>query len=94
MLEILHYLEIGIVTWILLGIFCIGYIGLEKDYENYKEKKNKLEEKDELISWNWPYLRTNSNGAKEYMCPHGVGHGGIHGCDGCCAHPSYKRRKK
>ena len=21
---------------------------------------------------------------REYYCPHGVGHGGVHGCDGCC----------
>lgn len=27
---------------------------------------------------------------KELMCPHGVGHGGIHGCDGCCADRSFK----
>ena len=36
-------------------------------------------------AWHWPFLRVNSNGAKEYACPHGVGHGGIHGCDGCCS---------
>lgn len=34
--------------------------------------------------WHWPFLRINSNGAREYQCPHGVGHGGIHCCDGCC----------
>ncbi len=33
--------------------------------------------------WHWPFLGINSNGAKEYACQHGVGHGGIHGCDGC-----------
>jgi len=57
--------------------------------------ENQLKENkppDDLIEWNWPYLRVNSSGAKEYMCPHGVGHGGIHGCDGCCGHESYQRR--
>lgn len=34
--------------------------------------------------WAWPFQRINSNGAKEYACVHGQGHGGIHGCDGCC----------
>lgn len=34
--------------------------------------------------WNWPFQRINLGGAKEYACPHGVGHGGLHGCDGCC----------
>lgn len=49
---------------------------------------------DPLASWDWPYLRTNFNGAKEYMCPHGTGHGGIHGYDGCCSHKSYERKLK
>lgn len=39
---------------------------------------------------------------KELMCEHGIGHGGIHGCDGCCSDPSFEiawkkffgRRKK
>lgn len=30
------------------------------------------------------------DGKKELRCPHGVGHGGIHGCDGCCADESFK----
>lgn len=34
--------------------------------------------------WHWPFQRINSNGAKEYACRHSIGHGGIHGCDGCC----------
>lgn len=34
--------------------------------------------------WHWPFLRFNFGGAKEYACPHGIGHGGTHGCDGCC----------
>ncbi len=47
---------------------------------------------DELDNWPWPYLRVNFGGDKEYMCPHGVGHGGAHCCDGCCSHPSFNRR--
>lgn len=45
-------------------------------------------------TWHWPYQRTNSNGAKEYACRHGVGHGGIHGCDGCCQDESFPRAQK
>ncbi len=45
-----------------------------------------------LKDWHWPYQRTNSSGIREYACPHGIGHGGTHGCDGCCSHPSYKNR--
>ncbi len=29
--------------------------------------------------WDWPW-----NGRGELACKHGIGHGGIHGCDGCC----------
>ena len=46
---------------------------------------------DVLKNWKWPYLRINSGGSKEYECPHGVGHGGLHGCDGCCLHKSYEK---
>lgn len=49
---------------------------------------------EELENWHWPYQRINSGGDKEYACPHGAGHGGIHGCDGCCSHPSYLRRSR
>lgn len=31
---------------------------------------------------------------KELMCEHGVGHGGMHGCDGCCKDPSFKESWK
>lgn len=41
----------------------------------------------------WAYLRTNSNGAKEYSCVHGQGHGGVHGCDGCCGAPDFPGNK-
>jgi hypothetical protein len=34
--------------------------------------------------WGWPFDRINSGGDIEYACEHGVGHGGMHGCDGCC----------
>lgn len=50
-----------------------------------KPKKNK--------KWHWPFLRINSNGAKEYACEHGVGHGGIHGCDGCCKDKNFPQEK-
>lgn len=46
----------------------------------------------ELEDWHWPYQRINSGGAREYECPHGIGHGGVHGCDGCCSHESYRSR--
>lgn len=46
---------------------------------------------EELKGWHWPYLRVNFGGDKEYACPHGIGHGGMHGCDGCCRHESFKR---
>ena len=28
----------------------------------------------------------------EYLCEHGIGHDmGVHGCDGCCSDPSFKK---
>jgi hypothetical protein len=57
-----------------------------------KKKKGPFRKpKDILNNWPWPFQRFNFGGAREYACPHGVGHGGVHGCDGCCTHPSYKR---
>ena len=50
--------------------------------------------KDELSKWRWPFLRTNFGGAAEYACPHGIGHGGVHGCDGCCSHKSFKEKRR
>jgi len=53
-----------------------------------KSKKNKKQ------PWHWPFQRINSSGAREYSCEHGVGHGGIHGCDGCCfKDPNYPGKK-
>ena len=51
---------------------------------------------DVLRDWPWPYLRTNMGGAREYVCPCGVGHGGIHGCCGnrCCGHPGFGKRRR
>lgn len=46
----------------------------------YEEAKEYQVEKP----WAWPFQRINSNGAREYACSHGIGHGGLHGCDGCC----------
>lgn len=60
----------------------------------YKEVNGIAKRLGVATNWSWPFLRVNSNGAKEYACPHGVGHGGIHGCDGCCAAPSYPKRRK
>lgn len=34
--------------------------------------------------WHWPFLRINSGGSIELECKHGIGHGGVHGCDDCC----------
>ncbi len=48
------------------------------------------EQEKKLKNWKWPFQRINSGGDKEYACPHGIGHGGIHGCDGCCHHKSFK----
>lgn len=53
---------------------------------NYFTDKNKFLKSKTLISWKWPYA-----GRGELLCPHGVGHGGIHGCDGCCGSPSFKK---
>jgi len=47
-----------------------------------------------LENWTWPFQRTNFGGAKEYECPHRVGHGGTHGCVGCCRHISFRRAER
>lgn len=40
--------------------------------------------------WHWPYLR-HSDGP-ELSCRHGVGHSeGVHGCEGCCSDPMFKK---
>lgn len=61
------------------------------DFTGPKKKKKRVK-KDKLESWKWPYLR-RSGEHYEFACPHGIGHSssGIHGCDGCCSHPSFKR---
>lgn len=46
---------------------------------------------DAIKPWSWPFLRVNSGGDKEYACRHGVGHGGTHGCDGCCSDPDFPK---
>jgi len=53
-----------------------------------------IQDLDKLKDWKWPFQRINFGGEKEYSCPHDIGHGGLHGCDGCCAHPSFKRETK
>jgi len=46
-------------------------------------------DKVDLENWKWPQNRWLKI---EFACPHGVGHGrGVHACEGCCAHESYKR---
>ena len=36
-----------------------------------------------------------ADGRMEYLCEHGIGHGGhIHGCDGCCSRKDYPGKKK
>jgi hypothetical protein len=61
-------------------------------------KRKKVKLADVLELWDWPHLRINFGGDLEFACPHQVGHGGTHGCDGCCSHPSFskmlKKRKK
>ena len=50
-----------------------------------KKNKNK-----ELENWIWTYQREGFGGW-EWTCPHGVGHGlGVHGCEGCCGHSSFR----
>lgn len=56
-------------------------------------KKPKTQKKVDLEKWHWPFQRINFGGDREYSCPHGIGHGGIHGCDGCCAASSFPRTK-
>ncbi len=60
---------------------------------SHREYKRSIPVKldDVLKDWPWPYLRNNLGGTAEYECPHGIGHGGIHGCDGCCHHESFER---
>jgi len=78
----------------------LGYVTPNSMLESGRGKKllkfieNQLSQNkpvDELHNWHWPYAGVNMSGAKEYDCPHGVGHGGIHGCDGCCGHESFRR---
>ena len=38
-----------------------------------------------------PVKVTRPDGRIEYVCEHGVGHGNIHGCDGCCSKNPIKR---
>lgn len=81
----------------LLGVTPFDMLTVGRSEKLLRFIENQLEENeppDELDTWDWPFLRTNFNGDKEYECPHGVGHGGIHGCCGygCCAHKSYKRK--
>ena len=38
--------------------------------------------------------RKSKRAKPELDCEPGVGHGGIHGCDGCCSKPSFSKAWK
>lgn len=57
-------------------------------------KQKALQKKQPKKPWHWSFQRVNFGGTKEYACRHGVGHGGIHGCDGCCSDPSFPKEPK
>jgi uncharacterized protein with PQ loop repeat len=73
--------------------------------ELYRQYKSKVEvsqrgarvepemKHDPLEGHQWTYQRMSGK-YEEYSCPHGIGHSekGIHGCDGCCSHPSFKKK--
>ncbi len=75
------------------AVWCIDSETGEKVLIDRLTNKRILSE-DPLKQWVWPFLRVNSGGAKEFKCPCGVGHGGMHGCCGCCQHPSFKEKTK
>lgn len=50
------------------------------------ERRGEVKIQTLLRQWK-KYAR--GDGKEELLCKHGVGHGGIHGCDGCCNDPSF-----
>ena len=76
------------------------YTEITKDeHEEHKKRGHVVVDfviQDKQSKWHWPFLRVNFGGDKEYSCPHGVGHGGIHGCckNSCCRHKSFEKRMK
>ena len=50
-------------------------------------KQTKRVVKDKSL-WKWP-IYPKRDGKLEYSCRHGIGHGGVHGCDGCCSDPNF-----
>ena len=42
--------------------------------------------------WAIGYSPRGEDGHPEYECIHGVGHGGVHTCDGCCSTPEEHAR--
>ena len=61
-----------------------GGLGIELVQEKFEEIFD--------VQYIWPdrwELHIRIDGRIEYDCEHGVGHGGVHGCDGCCRKDSY-----
>lgn len=102
-MEIIDYIALCILAWGALGAICLLFIGIRKDIQSYFERRKEHmrsfeftgPDENELKDWHWPYQR-RSGEHYEYACPHGVGHSvkGIHGCDGCCGHPSFKKEMR
>lgn len=91
----MEYIIILILSWGILGAICLLALGIKKDIQAYVERKREAErvKNNPLLDiWHWPQNRWSK---VEYACPHGIGHGeDVHGCDGCCSSPSYKRAIK
>ena len=41
-----------------------------------------------------PVWKKAKRSKPELDCQHGIGHGGVHGCDGCCSHESFNKAWK
>jgi len=58
----------------------------EKDVERIAKEYYALSDREYPGGWK---TALRADGRVEYSCPHGVGHGGIHGCDGCCGRDDF-----
>ncbi len=59
------------------------YIQIDMKKKQITWKKNRKYERGSLITMFY---------SDEYLCEHEVGHDmGVHGCDGCCSDPSFKK---
>ena len=47
-----------------------------------------MENKTQTKNWHWPICNRH-DGKIEWACRHGIGHGEVHGCDGCCSDPNF-----